>query len=258
MPEVGRLGALVDPNGAFDYDGDGKPELINTGCEACHGPGSEHLELEPSGSSYIVSPGPPDPGSRGDDLRELPFAAARDWRRCNGTASCLQKTRCPRSGSPTRARPAAHNPCKRRARRLFRLGGRQSALPTVFGPPSIAALPNSIPAHHVYRLPVTRTPTPMTSRRWIRPATPIRLCTTCHSPEANPELYPAAAHVADVTGVNGHASLEAFFGPFLCTACHMVPTAKSGAAVRALGRSLGAPPTVQYYWNDVVEPSHDG
>jgi formate-dependent nitrite reductase cytochrome c552 subunit len=81
---------------------------------------------------------------------------------------------------------------------------------------------------------------------------PNSLCTTCHSPAANPELYPLPAHVADVTGVDGHASLEELFGPFVCTDCHMVPTAKLGAAVPALRDSIGGPPTVQYYWNDVA------
>jgi hypothetical protein len=81
---------------------------------------------------------------------------------------------------------------------------------------------------------------------------PNALCTTCHSPEANPELYPVSGHVAEVTGVIGHASLEELFGPYLCTECHMVPTAKSGASVPALLDAVGGPPTVQYYWNDIA------
>jgi hypothetical protein len=32
----------------------------------------------------------------------------------------------------------------------------------------------------------------------------------------------------------------------------MVPSAKSGAAVRALLDPIGGPPTVQYYWNDIA------
>ena len=69
---------------------------------------------------------------------------------------------------------------------------------------------------------------------------PVRLttCTGCHNPHVNAE------EVAEMdTSGNPNA---------VCTQCHMVPTARSGAAVTALLDPLGAPPTVQYYWNDVA------
>jgi formate-dependent nitrite reductase cytochrome c552 subunit len=81
---------------------------------------------------------------------------------------------------------------------------------------------------------------------------PNVVCTTCHSPAANPELYPLPEHVADVTGVTAHASLPEIFGPFLCTDCHMVPTAKSAVSVPALLDNAGGPPDVQYFWNDIA------
>jgi hypothetical protein len=70
------------------------------------------------------------------------------------------------------------------------------------------------------------------------------LCTTCHSPAVNPELYPVANHVQEVTGVGAHNGFDD--DALLCTDCHMVPTAKSGAAVPQLMSS------VQYYWNDIA------
>jgi predicted CXXCH cytochrome family protein len=37
-------GAVNDPSGEADIDGDGIPNELNIGCEVCHGPGSEHAK----------------------------------------------------------------------------------------------------------------------------------------------------------------------------------------------------------------------
>ncbi|MBI5212613.1 MAG: hypothetical protein HY957_04490 [Nitrospirae bacterium] len=51
-------GAVNDPNGEFDIDGDGAPNELNIGCETCHGPGSAHVKApKAKKASTIVSPG---------------------------------------------------------------------------------------------------------------------------------------------------------------------------------------------------------
>ena len=51
-------GAVNDPNGEFDVDGDGIPNELNIGCESCHGAGSVHVKAPTAKkAATIVSPG---------------------------------------------------------------------------------------------------------------------------------------------------------------------------------------------------------
>ncbi len=50
-------GAVNDPGGEADIDGDGIPNELNVGCEVCHGPGSEHAKSTlKKKSATIVNP----------------------------------------------------------------------------------------------------------------------------------------------------------------------------------------------------------
>lgn len=51
-------GAVNDPNGEADIDGDGIPNELNIGCESCHGAGSAHVKASKAKkAATIVSPG---------------------------------------------------------------------------------------------------------------------------------------------------------------------------------------------------------
>ncbi|MGD8607560.1 MAG: cytochrome c3 family protein [Myxococcales bacterium] len=242
--------AIVDSEGAFDYDGDGRPELINTGCESCHGPGSEHLELSPRGS-HIVQPGLITPGRQA-------MLCGRCHSRPLGVGGGA-------TGLPLSADEEMPPAGIRRRDFALLYTSRVSGTPEDFFASGDAKADYQQYSDHIrarhYRNPsrlvsCTGCHNPHVNAQEVAESdtsgNPNALCTTCHSPTANPELYPVGQHVANVTGFEGHASLEELLGPYVCTECHMVPTARSGAAVPALRDTIGGPPTVQYYWNDIA------
>jgi len=237
--------AIVDPGGAFDYDGDGRVELINVGCEACHGPGSEHLELSPR-ASYIVSPRLLTPG------RAMAICGSCHSRPI-GIGGGMK-------GLPLSMDDRMPPPGIRRAEFAVDHTTRVSGAAEDFfssGDPL---------AHYQQYSDHIR------SRHYRNP-TRISTCTGCHSPHANfkdvygmgvednlnavctvchnsEEFLTVLEHVEAKIPNGIHDSIGR---EFRCTECHMVPTAQSGASVPALEDVLppSAPP-VQYYWNDIA------
>ena len=236
--------AVADTDGAFDYDGDGRTELINVGCESCHGPGSEHLELSPRGS-YIVSPGSLTPG--------------RASAICGSCHSRPLGIGAGMTGLPLSADDQMPPAGIRRKDFAFNNTTRVSGDSEDFFSSGDAAANYQQYSGHLQ------------SRHYRNPAR-ISTCTGCHNPHANFEdVYGATVaenlnpvctlchsaeefltvleHVQQVTGF-GHDTITR---EFRCTECHMVPTAKSGASTPALLDSIpGGAPQVRYYWNDIA------
>jgi predicted CXXCH cytochrome family protein len=238
--------AVVDSGGSFDYVGDGRVELINVGCESCHGPGSGHLVPSPTGRN-IVSPGLLTPG--------------RQAMLCGSCHSRPLGVGGGEKGLPLSEENQMPPPGIRRADFAVSHTTRVSGDPNedffdsgdAFG--NYQQYSDLIRSQH-YRNPVrivgcTGCHSPHANSRDVY-GTEIdnnlnAVCTVCHSSE---EFLTVIEHVNEQVPGGVHDSVTR---EFRCTECHMVPTAKSGASLPALLDGIpSSDPPVQYYWNDIA------
>jgi predicted CXXCH cytochrome family protein len=240
-----RASAVTTPLGAFDYDLDGRLEEMGIGCESCHGPGSEHLEVRGEGAA-IVSPGL--------------LTAERESALC-GRCHARAEGHLAGSLAPLDA-----------SRRMPRPGLRRSELLSEHhvGPEVTAAdrFPSGDPRRdrlgYVMHL----------SSTMFRNGSVLTTCTDCHDAHGSPVGAPhalrfdpttndgctgchgddvyrdARMHVTAATGED-HAGVED--DDLHCVACHMPKVGTAGAMTLGLLDDRPATSTVvQYFLGDVA------
>jgi predicted CXXCH cytochrome family protein len=235
--------AVPDVAGDYDYDGDGRAEEINVGCESCHGPGSEHVEARTRGLA-IVSPSLLTPE------RETALCGRCHARPLGALADHPM--------APLDEDGALPPPGLRRAQ-LARFTSRVDGAPEDFHASGDSA------AHHAQYSDFIRSTmyrngsilmtcsschdahgSDQHEHSLRRAADDNAACTGCH---AEDEYTAVRTHVRAVTSFEHDATAEA---SFTCTSCHMVRTVASGARRPELRDNIPASPVVQYFHGDIA------
>lgn len=236
--------AVGDLSGDFDYDGDGRREEINIGCESCHGPASEHLEAKVRGVN-IVSPSLLTPE------RELMLCG-----RCHSRAQG-------HGGGGSEAPLSADGEMPRPGLRRSELASEYVA--RVDGDASDFYPSGDSRAQHAQYSDFLRT-------TMHRNGSVLMTCTSCHDAHGSDENAHELRRAADDnTACTGCHSADKYVNPrqhveaatkfvhdgssdadFVCTRCHMVRTVVSGARHPELLDKIPSSPTVQYYHGDIA------
>lgn len=240
-----RASAVSDVNADYDFDADGRADEINTGCEACHGPGSEHIESSVRGR-HIVSPSLLTPE------RELMLCGSCHSRPAGHAGG--------RTETPLSEQGRMPLPGLRRATFAKQFTTRVDASAADLFPSG-----DSRANHQQYG--------DFLRSRMHRNPQVLMTCSSCHDAHGSdsaPHMLRTAAddnaactgchsesfytspleHVAKATGEK-HLGVEE--QEFLCTRCHMVRTAAGGARHPELLDALPRAATpVQYFHGDLA------
>lgn len=236
--------AVGDGSGDFDYDGDGRREEINVGCESCHGPASEHLEAKTRGLR-IVSPSLLTP--------------EREMMLCGSCHSRPLGKAVGGSDAPLSETGAMPRPGLRRSEFAADFTSR------VDGDPADFHTSGDSSANHAQYSDFIRS-------GMYRNGSTLMTCTSCHDAhgsDAQPhELLRAPDDNTACTGCHsgkqytaprGHVDKATAFvhdgtetASLTCTSCHMVRTAASGARHPELLDKIPSLPGVQYFHGDIA------
>ncbi len=234
-----RGSAVTDRDGIYDLDGDGRKELLAVGCEACHGPGSEHLEVAPRGQR-IVSPRLLTPER---DNLVCGVCHARQSGRHGEPAPLDDALRMPRAGVARAAFLAQHVGSLAVPESVFRSGDPRVSFaqygdflrsPKYRNPELLVTCSDCHDAHRSAGFASD-----------LRSATGSESCGACHAAEHDVQPH-VAAKLPFAHDVGVDRTL------LTCTQCHMVKTATAGARVPALYDRTDPDPALrrQYYHGD--------
>ncbi|MDO8281019.1 MAG: cytochrome c3 family protein [Thermodesulfovibrionia bacterium] len=235
-------GAVNDPNGEADIDGDGTPNELNIGCEVCHGPGSEHVKApKAKKASTIVSP------------RKLgPERASIICEQCHSRPQGNLKNDQPVSKDNKMMVPGTS-----RNEFLVNFTSREDASQKDFWPDAIHSK-----SHH-------QQGTDFIKSRKYRNGNHIMICADCHDPHGVTEVkHQLKAEVRDennslCTGchkdksdIKAHtkAKVKEEHSEIYCIDCHNTKTMVTGAG---LGKGLVRKDGKNYWVNDITSHIFD-
>jgi len=235
-------GAVNDPNGEADIDGDGIPNELNIGCEVCHGPGSEHAKSpKAKKASTIVSP------------RKLPPERA--------SVICEQCHTRPQ-GNLKNDQPVSKDnkmmlPGTSRNEFLVNFTTREDAAQRDFWPDKLHSK-----SHH-------QQGTDFIKSKKYRNGTHIMICTDCHDPHGIKEVkHQLRSEVRDakntlctschkgMADVTAHTAAKVGMGhiDIHCVDCHNAKTMQTGAG---FGKGLTRKDGKNYWMNDITSHIFD-